>query len=757
MILENRISGRGWVAAFYARHPLFVVALVAAACVAVAQRDFTAALVLGALCGVAGKFLGGWRSGLAWMACGWLAAGVFSQRTTTRDAAERALLASAAGEMQGRVLKDARSSGQVWRAPARLLNGDQAGTKVWWEGRGEAPVAGSRVTGRGNFAPLPEPRNPGEFDQATWLRSQGVAAVFRAGWVAGEVSTGWWPALGARFRGGFRAAVTSGLDEDSLEAALIRAVVIGEQPPDAEDLVAAFRNSGTLHAFSVSGLHVGMVGGIGWLVLRFIGVPRRWALLGLLPLIFGYSWVTGNGPPAVRSAWMALVFLGAFAFRRQPDLLNSLGAVLLAAMLWDGRLLFQTGVQLSYGVVAAIAVGVAWASRLFTWIATPELYLPLALMNRWQRGWLALRTRLAQSLAVSLAAGVGSAPLMIYHFRLFAPISVLAGVVMVPLIFVLLGLALCGAALSPVAPGMTRWINRGNASMAGLCVLTAESFASIPGGHFLLREPEPFLLIYDLGEGSGAACFSGGPSGAVLMDCGDPYHFKRLVAPSLRRFGVQPDAVVLSHPDGDHLGGGAPVWRLLPIRQALLPAKKSRSPAFRAWVHDAPLAGVKTIQAAAFSEIPMPDGARLEILHAPHPTAQNIRADARVAIFRLHWRGWKLLFTSDAGTETELKLLASQQDLSADVIIAGRNTFDTNLSDGFLDAVDPQLILASHAEFPAEERLDPALVAYWRSRGIHVCHQGETGGVTLRVDSAGDLCVEGFVDRSQLVLKPRKR
>jgi beta-lactamase superfamily II metal-dependent hydrolase len=151
----------------------------------------------------------------------------------------------------------------------------------------------------------------------------------------------------------------------------------------------------------------------------------------------------------------------------------------------------------------------------------------------------------------------------------------------------------------------------------------------------------------------------------------------------------------------------------------------------------------------------MPDGARLEILYAPDPTAQNTRADARVAIYRLHWRGWKLLFTSDAGTETELNLLASPQDLTADVIIAGRNDFDTNLSDEFLTAVDPQLILASHADFPAKEKLDPAMAAYWRSRGIHVFHQGETGGVTLRVDGTGNLRIEGFVDRSQLTLKPR--
>ncbi len=721
-----------------------------------AARNPYAGLGLGALLGLAGGFLRGWRVGLAWLVCGAMAVGVFTWRNEARKSDERSLLGNAGGVMQGRVLKDAKGKVNFWNAPAVLLTGPQAGAVVWWEGKGELPVAGSRVKARGNFGALPVMRNPGEFDQAGWLRSQGVAAVFHAGWVSGEVTTGHLAALGAKLRRGFRAAVTDGLADDSQDAVVIRAVVIGEQPPDADELVAAFRNSGTLHAFSVSGLHVAMVGSIGWMLLRLAGVPRRWAVLVLLPLIFGYSWLTGNSPPAVRSAWMAAVFLGAFVSRRRPDLLNALGAVLLAAMLWDGRLLFQPGVQLSYGVVAAIAVGAGWGTRLFSWLAKPELYLPQAMMNRPQKAWLWLRRSLAQSLGVSLVAGIGSTPLTVYHFGLVTPVSVLAGVIFVPLVFLLLSAALLAAALHPVAPPVARLVNRMNGYVAEACVLTAEGFAAIPGGHYQLRrENRPFLLIYDLEHGAGAACFSGGDSGSVLFDCADRYSFKRRLVPSLRRLGVVPDAVVLSHPDGGHLGGGAVVWEILPIRQVLLPVGSSRSPAFQAWLEDAPRAGIKTLQAKDFRHLPMPDGARLEVLHVPDAHSQNAPADDRVAIFRLHWRGWKLLFTSDAGMGTELEMVDAHQDVSADVIIAGRHQSDATLCDRFLAAVNPQAIVASHADFPPEERLKPETVGYWRSRGIRVIHQGEAGGVTLRVDVAGNLRLEGFADQSVMILKPR--
>ena len=380
-----------WLRIFCGRHPLFAAAVVAAGCVAAVDKQLVWGISTALLLAGLGVFSSGWRRGAAWLLCGGLAMAVFTWRDADRDAAERELTKFPAGQVRAKVLKDGQGNARYWVAPAEVMEGAPHGTKLWWQGNGELPVAGAIVTARGNFGPLPERRNPGEFDRAAWLRRQGIAAVFEVGREKTMIETGWLAALGAKIRHDFRSRVTAGLADDSQEAGVIRAVVIGEQPPDADTLIAAFRNSGTLHAFSVSGLHVAMVGTLGWWFLGIIGVPRRWAVIVLLPLIFGYSWITGNSAPAVRSAWMAAVFLGAFVVRGKPDLLNALGAVLLVAMLWDGRLLFQPGVQLSYGVVAAIAVGTTWASKTFAWIAMPELYFPENMLTRRQELWLRFR------------------------------------------------------------------------------------------------------------------------------------------------------------------------------------------------------------------------------------------------------------------------------------------------------------------------------------------------------------------------------
>jgi ComEC/Rec2-related protein len=731
---------------FCGRHPLFVAALIAVGCVLAADRSRLLGAVAALCFGGIGLLLAGWRRGLVWILCGGVAVAVFCVKKESRAEAEEKLV-GAAGVATGKILVDGRGTAGFWAAPTRLEEGDFRGTKVWWEGTGNAPVAGSVVRARGNFLKLQGPRNPEEFDEAAWHARKGVVAVFNGRTLTLE--TGKWAAFGARIRRGFRTAVTAGLDENSIQAGVIRAIVIGEMPPDADEVVAAFRNSGTLHIFSVSGMHVAMVGSIGWFVLRKLGLSRRKAVLAILPLVFGYAWISGNSAPAVRSAWMMAVFLMAFVFRRPPDLLNSLGAVLLAAMVWDGNLLFQPGVQLSYGVVAAIAVGTSWASRMFAWVGKREEYLPEG-MGGWRDRWLRFRRTVALYLGVSMAAWVGSTPLTIYHFGLVTPVALIGTAVLTLPVYGLLTLALLSAAVHPILPVAAERVNRVNGKLADVCVGGAEFLAGIPGSHFSTRGPgKPMLLVYDLEYGAGAACFSGGKDGAVLIDCGDARAFKYRVARSLHGLGIEPDSVVLSHPDGGHLGGGAQVWQAFPIRQALLPVQASRSPDFREWLKESAKAGIDLIQAADIGSLAFPDDARLEILSAPEPASQNVLADDRVAVFRLHWRGWKLLLTSDAGAKTEARLLESGKDLSADVIVCGRHRADSSLGDQFLDAVNPRAIIASNSQFPREEHLDLRQAGYWKSRGIHVLNQRDTGGVTIRVEEeTGDLLLEGFVDRS---------
>jgi competence protein ComEC len=728
------------IARFFGRRPLLGFALAATSAVAAIHGGWwlggSFAVVLG---------LAAWLSGLQATAlallCMTFAAGGVAIREHRRETATERLTQPASAQATGSLLGDAEVSAWGWEGRVKLTE-PVAGAVVVWRGTGESPVAGAVVSAVGRFVPPEGPRNPGEFDERVWAARQGIAAEFSARPGSGKTRTGPWAAAGARVRRAFRDSVTTGLAEDGRAASVIRAVVIGDYPKNDDALIGAFRNSGTLHVFSVSGLHVAMVGFLGWGLLRWLRVPRRLAVPVLIALMFSYAWLTGNSPPALRSAWMAAVFLGAFALRRRPDLLNALGAVLLAAVLWDGRLLWQPGVQLSYGVVAAIAVGATVFSRFFGRFARPDPYLPRVLLTPYQECGLWFRRKIAGDASVSCAAWLGSTPLTWWHFGLVTPVSMVASLALVPLVFLLLAAGLGSAALHPFVPAVSARINRANGQIAEATAWIAGRFSAVPGGNLRVAHvTQPRLLIFDLDHGAGAACFSA-QNGAVLFDAGDRPGFRRRVLSSLRTLGIEPDSVVLSHPDGGHVGAGEEVTGAFPIRQVLLPVERARSKGYQFWLN---AEGPRKIPAQLGERLPMPDGAELEILFAPDSTAWDAVADDRVAIYRLHWRGWRILFVSDAGWKAERRLLDSGVDLRADLLVAGHHRHDLSLDDAFVAAVAPRAIVASNASFPPEERLDPSKVGRWRELGIAVFDQRETGGVTIRPE-LGKLKLEGFLN-----------
>lgn len=736
------------------RHPLLWVALVAAAAVVAADGRLISGLLCGAVV-VGLLFLAG-RRRIAFAALGFAAvAGGLHLWRLEPQARARVSIETERVRSAGIVVdvrSEPRVSGRGWAALVKVREGGSG--LVWFRGNGEPPARGETLAARGRFLPFPEMRNPGTFDVAAWLYRQGAWATFDATEGARTIAApGTVRQLEARLRENFRHSVTKGLDPAGPEAAVIRAMVLGDYPQGSEGLVEAYRASGTLHAFSVSGMHVAMVGLIGWLVLKLLGVPRRGAVLILLAGMLAYAWVTGLKPPAVRSVIMAAALLGAFLVRRRPDLLNALGFALLAAVLTNGHLIFQIGVQLSFGVVFVIGIGTAFASRFFAWIERREPYLPRSLYGRGRAAWQWCREWLASALAASTAASIGSVPLTLWHFGFVAPVSILASPLIGILVLVLMALALLALLLSPL-PSAQAAVNRVNGHVANACTGSAAFFAKIPGGNSTLprgRPAENFLIVFDPGYGGGASVLHQGGS-TVLIDAGGRAAFPSVLGPSLRYLGLQPDSIALTHPDGGHIGGALDVLAAYPVRQFLIPVNRARSPVFRELLAAAEAKRVPALLGDPAKTYPITGETWLEVLHQPTPGDMNTVADERVMVLRLHWQGWRILFLGDAGWATERALMESGRDLRADIIVAGRNRHDSSMGDGFLATVKPRAIIASHTDFPSEERIPQRWAEHCEEQGIRLFHQGETGAVTLGLEKDGSLEMQGFLDGSELRL-----
>ncbi len=641
-----------------------------------------------------------------------------------------------------RILEEPTAAGRGWAAVAERMDG--AG-RVRLRAGGLAPEHGAVVSAMGWLAPPEGPRNPGQFDRRPWLDRRGVfAEMVSRGKVEGVRGPPAWRRWAEGLRHGFRGAVTRGLDPLSREAAVIRAVVLGDRPGD-EMLIEPFRFTGTLHVFAVSGLHVGMVGLLGWTVMRLLGVPRRAALIPLVLLMFGYAWLTGLKPPAVRAAWMAAVVLGAFWFRRRPEVANALGLAALLVLLVDGDLVFTAGVQLSFGVVAAIGLGHRPVSRWWAWMRREESYLPRALYGPWRERWLRGRRGASDAFTVSTSAWLGSAPLTVWHFGIVTPISVVASVVLSLLVLPMLGLALVAGTMAPVS-GVSETLNRVNAALARGLIGLAEWGAAVPAGHFEVPRDRPgteFLIVFDL-EDDGAACWHGAGE-TLLIDGGSRRSFEYVLMPALRRMALRPDAVAATHPDGGHVGGFIDMLDAFPVKRGLVPVQRALGANYRDWIAAAGSRDVPLILGETGRRYDLTDDSWLEVVHAPDPWHWHDLADNRVMVLKLHWSGWRVLFTGDAGWATERRLLESGADLGADVIVAGRHGHDLSLGSAFLDATGASVVVATHAGFPPEERIPESWRKACEARGVEVFHQGESGAVTITLDDPV-MRLEGFVD-----------
>jgi competence protein ComEC len=735
------------------RRPLFVLAAGLAAITALDHFEPQLVWVGGVLLALLVAWQGGWKAGLVSAALAVIVLGNGRMRDARQAADELHFAGLGLQSVTARLVEDANGENGKWSGIARLHGKETGRRKVRWVGNGEPPPAGTELRASGIFEGLGEERNPGTPDRAQRLRNEGVVAVFRANGMRSEKWIGPVSQWAAGVKKSFREGIVAGLEEESPAAKVIRAVVLGERAKDSLGLVRKFRESGTLHVFTVSGMHVMMLGSMVWFALKWSGISRRMAIPMIIAAMFGYAWLTGNGPAAVRAAWMGAVFLGGFAFRRRTDLLNALGVVLIVSLLWDPRMMRMPGVQLSYGVVAAIGIGTGLARRCFAWIAAEEEFLPSSELGFWQMKWLGFRRKVAESLAVSTAASVGSLPLAAFHFGIVAPISVIATVALVPMVYVLLAVALVSALLHPFWEGASVSLNRGNSLVAGACAETAGLFAGMPGASFAMRpRSEESLVIYDLGYGASAACFASGAGNSVLIDAGGDFSLEREVGPSLMKLGLRPDSVMFTHADAGHVASPELMLEMFPMRQAASGVEPASGSIAAEWESPAP-GGIRMVHPAKGDLIDLGGGAWGEVLLSTADGFFGSIADDRALVVRMHWKGWTLLWVGDSGRLTEEALLSSGMDLKSDVIIASIHESDLSLGDAFLASVDPKLIVLPR---PAGCEMDALRVLQkksWMRKGIRFLDQRETGGITVTADDAGELTFRGFLDGSETRLR----
>lgn len=642
-------------------------------------------------------------------------------------------------------LEEVRTASESWLVNHRVL--------VRWRGAAAAVACGDRVVVSGWLAAPDGPRNPGEFDAARWLRRQGMAGELRVERLARVDAAAALPVrrTALRVREVLARAITGDLAGQPEETAVIRAMVLGAREEAAGGVEEAFRYAGTLHIFSVSGLHVGLVAVILWKVCNLVRLSRRQAAWASIPLVLFYALVTGWQPAAVRSAFMASVVLLGIGVNRPPAFFNSLclaGVFLLAA---DSHQLFLPGAQLSFVVIAVIAGGSPPVARWLGHRVHPDPFLPRVLWSRRWRWGQAAWLWLAQMLAVSLVAAVGSAPLTLWHFQLVTPVSLVANLVHVPLAGLILATAALSAAASLIGPGAAAVFTHANLVFARVCLVTADAFARVPGGAVLWNPRDPTaapgtcrVTVFDVGRG--AATLIRTPRGrAWLIDTGRPAAFRGSVASGLAWHAVRRlDGLILSHGDHEHIGGAIEAMNRLSPSLLGHPRPPSRSPALRDALRRPEVEGRPL---AAGTVLDLDEETRLTVLWPPVGASLPL-ADDGCLVLQLDCAGRRLLLSHDAGFLAERALARSHPEGRVDVWVRGSHASDISGLEESLTRLQPSLVVCAGCREPGVERVPVAWVRLAEAGGAQVFDQAETGAVEIVIHRDGRLESRPFLGAS---------
>ena len=610
---------------------------------------------------------------------------------------------------------------------------------------GESPECGDRVRIRG-VSRLPLlPRNPAEFDQATWSARQGIGLELSCDApqdfeIIAKAESRTITRAAARARVWIRAQLAAGIAGSPDEVALIESMVLGvnaETPPEMRDL---FQKTGTLHLLAVSGLNVAMLAGIVLRLLKTFRVNRTVAVLLTILCLAGYALITGLSPSCTRATIMGAFLLVAPCFDRSANAVNSLAGAAFALLAWDTNQLFSVGFQLSFVIVFVIFILARRVQdRVVPW-AAPDAFIPRELWSPVQRFRVWVWRLFAAAVGVNVASWLGSLLFMAGYFHLISPASIVANFIAVVLAFFVLALGLASI-LSALAPPVAVLFNYANLLCAGVLLHVIAAFAKIPFGFVYVEMPRrgPALAceitVLDMDEGAAAHVRSARSD--WLIDTGHLRDYPRTLVPYLRSRGINRlDSLVLTHGDAAHIGGASPLLRESPPRNWIEGNTSDRSPTRRA-LH-AELAErqmERTLWAAGDSQ-KISAETQIHVLFPP-PGINRSLADDKALVLLITVAGRRVLLMSDAGFYTEQWLLEHEPTLHADILVKGWHDREKPGDTDFITHVAPKLVIAGKPRYGTRpEALEP-WVASLKEKNIAVFLQSQTGAVRIPIRKDG--------------------
>lgn len=618
-----------------------------------------------------------------------------------------------------------------------------------------------------SFAPA---RNPGEFDARLYACSQNLHyRMFAEQWERQGIGK-------SRIReqiACIREWAANTLEQIAAKEdhGIYRAVLLGDSSRMDADLYGLYQDNGVAHLLAVSGLHLSLISGVCYGLLRKAGAGYGSSAVAGSAVLMLYAVLTGESPSVLRALIMGICGFAAAYLGRSYDMMSAWSLALILLLWQYPYRILQAGVQLSFGAV----MGIGWLA--------PKLYRNLMGDKK---------SKVIHGLLVSLSMQLITLPILLYHYFQYPTYGILLNFLMVPLMGIVVASGAAGV-LGSVFSASTARFALGSGHMVLLwyrfCCQTAEMlpgnvivagrpsvwkigiyygvlFAAAVGNdtRFFVRKCRYLVLtgmicslfvsmpvrgmqitVLDVGQGDGICIQSG--TNVILIDGGSSDQKKlgeyRLV-PFFHSQGITAlDYAVVSHGDSDHTSGLEYLLETdeVTVKHLILPVLGKGKEDYEKLAELARRKGGNVSWMARGDGWTMPESwwnqAWTAQCLSPDKEMKTEDKNEHSLVLKVNYGAFHMLLTGDMTIKNEQELLQNiNHTLLSDVQVlkVAHHGSDTSSSETWLQTINPHWAVISYGEGNRYGHPKPLIVERLKNQQTELLETAKSGAITVNTD-----------------------
>lgn len=517
------------------------------------------------------------------------------------------------------------------------------------------------------------------------------------------------------------------------EASVLEAMLLGDKQSLDTSVKEIYRKSGISHILAISGLHISIISALLWLILDTLKLNKRVSSTIILTVLIVYCIFTGNSVSTTRAVIMIGIVLFGNIIYYQSDIYTSIATAAFVLLIYQPLYLYDVGFQLSFGAVISIIVLSPVLERLYFIPKPIRLYL-----------------------ISTLAASLGTYPIIAYHFNTISVIGIVVNLLVLPLASILvcfgiistvvsfiwleLGKFLCGIVyfilvfyenictiasnipFSQIVTGQPNlilifiyytiilatayyyYLNKQKRQSLKKYMLYMQIFLLIISAIVIFKPKDLEIVYLDVGQGDSIAIHTA-KNKNILIDGGGNISKQldeantgtQIVLPYLRYKGINRlDCVFVSHPDGDHIIGILELLDYIKINQIFIADTDTKNDLLKILEMKASKYNIAINKLSKGNIVKVDDSISFECIYP----SKDILIDSddynnNSLVLYMNYNNSKFLFTGDIEKEAEDRITKDYKKLDTDILKVAHHGSKTSSTQNFVDMVQPKVAVIS--------------------------------------------------------------